>query len=79
MDLLEDVAAVRAPDVHKPPHVVAHLRRRAVEDHVACVAAAAPEGEPAAEIALQALRFHPAAGDLHRVDRIEPGGDEAGE
>ena len=62
-----------------PAHVLADLRRGAVDQHVARIAAAAPEGEPAAEVALQARGVHAAAGDLHGVDGIQPGVDQAGQ
>ena len=50
-----------------------------LDQHVAGVAAAAPEGELAAEVAFEAGGLHAAAGDLHRVDGVQPGVNQAGQ
>ena len=56
--------------------VAADFLRRAAREGPAGFAAAAPEGEPAAEVPLQARRLHARAGDLHRIDRVEPRVDQ---
>ena len=49
---------------------------RAVRQQPLGVAAPAPEGDVLAEVALQTLRLHALAADLHRIDGVEAGFDE---
>ena len=52
--LLKNEAAARREDRNLLPHVPADFLRRAVREHEAGVAAAAPKGQAVAEVALQA-------------------------
>ena len=76
MDLLEDETPTGGPDFHLAADVFADLFGRALNQNLACVATAAPEGKPGAKVTFQAGRFHTPAIDLYRINRIQPGADE---
>jgi len=76
MDLLEDEPAAGGEDPHLLSDVRADLLGCAVGQNFPGVAAATPECQVPAELALQLRGAHPAAGDLDRVDGVEPRVDE---
>ncbi len=53
--------------------------RRALRQDALGVAAAAPEGQVAAELALEPDRVHAAGARLHGIDDLDPGLDEVGQ
>src|SRR5271157_4223187 len=76
MDLLEDEPAAWGEDFHLLSDMRADLLGCAVGQDFPGVAAATPESQVLAELALQLRGVHPAAGDLDRVDGVEPRLDE---
>ena len=76
---VEDEAAARRQRVDVAPHVVAHLLRRAVRQHVLGVDPAAPEDDVLAEIALELDRVHSRRPDVHRVQDVHADLDEVGQ
>jgi SAM-dependent methyltransferase len=78
VDLVPDEAASGHEDVHAPANVFADLLGSAGSKHLLRVAASAPEGKVAAELAFQALGLHMPGAGLHRVEDLDAGFDQVG-
>src|SRR5512135_2838268 len=74
--LLEHEPASRPHDLDLAANVIPYLLTLPVDQHVPCVAAAAPKGDAAAKVAFQCDRFHSPTGDLHGVDAVQPDFDQ---
>src|SRR5262249_22972512 len=77
--LLENEAAPRSPDINVAANVLAHLRRRTLDEYIPSVASPTPKSESIAKVSLESRGIHPATSDLDRVDGVEPGFDEVRE
>ena len=74
--LLEDKATALSQNLDLVLDMAGDFLGRAVRQQPLGIAAAAPESDVLAEVALQALRLHALAADLHRIDGVEAGLDE---
>ena len=76
MHLLKDKSTSRAEYLDLLPHMLGHLFGRCAWQDALRIASSAPKRQPIAKFTFEACGLHPPAGDLHGIDRIEPGVDQ---